>query len=335
MKGVIVFWIFMVFASITAQNITEDKPLGIVLEKYSYPYTVDYIELTVQNQPVKMAYMDLKPAGYTNGQTVLLLHGKNFFGAYWHKTIQYLTEHGYRVVVPDQIGFGKSSKPSVFYSFHLLAENTKALLDRLEISNVAVVGHSMGAMLATRFVLMYPERATHLVLENPLGLEDYKLKVPYTSVEKYYQKELKKTEEEIRNEHKTYYVSWKEEYEEYVQAQYRVTLSPEYSKLAWVNALTTEMIYTQPVAYEFPNIQVPTTLIMGEQANTTIEKDLVPDSLKHVMESYSDLGRNAVEIIPDARIITFENTGHIPHIEASDRFNRTLIQIFSERGNSF
>jgi pimeloyl-ACP methyl ester carboxylesterase len=111
---------------------------------------------------------------------------------YWKDTITFLTDNGYRVIVPDQIGFGKSSKPNIHYSFHALAANTKKLLETLNIAEVTVVGHSMGGMLASRFALMYPETATGLVLENPIGLEDYRLFVPYVSVDEQYRSELKR-----------------------------------------------------------------------------------------------------------------------------------------------
>ncbi len=52
-----------------------------------------------------------------------------------------------RVVVPDQIGFGKSPKPDLHYSFEMLAQSTKRLLDELAIARAAVVGHSMGDFL--------------------------------------------------------------------------------------------------------------------------------------------------------------------------------------------
>ncbi|MDO6425213.1 alpha/beta fold hydrolase, partial [Saccharophagus degradans] len=82
--------------------------------------------------------------------TIVLFHGKNFNGAYWKTTIKSLTEAGYRVIAPDQIGFGKSSKPMNFqYSFQELAKNTKTILDKLNVSKTAILGHSMGGMLAT------------------------------------------------------------------------------------------------------------------------------------------------------------------------------------------
>src|ERR1700712_1842262 len=108
-------------------------PLGLCLENYEYPYPVKYISLDIQHTSLKMAYMDVRPA-QSNGHTILLLHGKNFCGAYWGRTARSLAEKGFRVIIPDQIGFGKSSKPSVLqYSFQLLARNTRALLDSLQV----------------------------------------------------------------------------------------------------------------------------------------------------------------------------------------------------------
>ena len=131
----------------------------------------------------------------------------------------------------------------------------------------------MGGMLATRFGLMYPEAVTHLILENPIGLEDYRLFVPYTPVEEAYRNELNATEDGIRNYHKAYYVNWKPEYEEYVQIFLRWKASGEFPRLAMSSALTSQMIYEQPVCYEFPHIKAkgfwsldnPTGQLSGRQ----------------------------------------------------------------------
>src|SRR5205085_1822733 len=112
---------------------------------YAYPHPVHFFELKIDGQDLRMAYMDVAPADpKANGATVVLLHGKNFFGAYWKDTITVLHDAGFRVVVPDQIGFGKSSKPDIHYSFHLLAKNTRDLLHKLGIGHATIVGHSMG-----------------------------------------------------------------------------------------------------------------------------------------------------------------------------------------------
>src|SRR5690606_32738780 len=89
---------------------SAEDALGACLEGYDYPNPVHYFAVHAQDQPLQMAYMDVQPAT-PNGQTIMLLHGKNFMGAYWGQTAARLSEAGYRVVIPDQIGFGKSSKP--------------------------------------------------------------------------------------------------------------------------------------------------------------------------------------------------------------------------------
>ena len=96
------------------------------LSASSYPYPVAYHELTSQRQALRMAYLDVKPSQNANGKTVLLLHGKNFSAAYWQTTIELLTAHGFRVIAPDQIGFGKSTKPASYqFSFQALAESLR------------------------------------------------------------------------------------------------------------------------------------------------------------------------------------------------------------------
>ena len=79
-----------------------------------------------------MAYMDVRAAGQPNGHTVVLLHGNNFAGFYFGGTIDALRKEGFRVIVPDQIGYGRSSKPIIPYNFHDMARNTRLLLQSLK-----------------------------------------------------------------------------------------------------------------------------------------------------------------------------------------------------------
>lgn len=304
---------------------SEISPLSITMESYDYPYKVHFLPLTIEGQDLKMAYMDVPPEGEWNGKVVLLLHGKNFFGAYWKETIRILRRNNYRVIVPDQIGFGKSSKPNIHYNFHLLAANTKKLLDALEVKEVALVGHSMGGMLATRFVLMYPEAVTHMVLENPIGLEDYRTIVSYTSLEDLYRNELGSTEAGIRNYHKTYYVQWKPEYEEYVNVASRMKESGEFPRLAMSSALTFQMIYEQPVCYEFTSIKAKTLLVIGQSDRTVAGKARVKKELLPKVGQYPELGRRTAKLIPNSSLVEIPNVGHIPHFEAKEIFFQELL----------
>src|SRR5215510_16197498 len=117
-----------------------------MLADFDYPYPVQHFQLQSQGQSLAMAFMDVPPV-QANGKTIVLLHGKNFCGATWESSIGALRDAGFRVVVPDQIGFCKSSKPQAYqYGLHQLANNTHALLGSIGIDRAIVVGHSMGGM---------------------------------------------------------------------------------------------------------------------------------------------------------------------------------------------
>src|SRR4051794_17824995 len=82
--------------------LAQAEPLGLAMEGYPYPNPVSYFPLKTEGQDLRMAYMDVPPTAGTPRGTVVLFHGKNFFGAYWKGTIAVLAGAGFRVVVPDQ-----------------------------------------------------------------------------------------------------------------------------------------------------------------------------------------------------------------------------------------
>ncbi|MBN8584083.1 MAG: alpha/beta hydrolase [Ignavibacteria bacterium] len=297
----------------------------------SYPYPSDSITFTLESQQLVMSYMDVKPdPAAANGKSVILFHGKNFNGYYWKDVIEFFVGSGYRVIAPDQVGWGKSSRANIHYSFHLLALNNKGLLDSLGIEKVNVIGHSTGGMLAARFVLMYPERTEKLVLENPVGLEDYRLFVPYQPVEAQYIRELAATYNSIKEYQKTYYPEWKDEYEHYVLAQSQDLSRDDFRNVAWANALTYQMIYEQPVIYELKDITVPTLLVIGQYDRTVVGKNLLNEEAKQIYGNYPSLGKKVNSLINGSKLVELENVGHIPHVQALPEFLKQVSDFLRE-----
>ena len=325
MKNITFLILLLPFLGFSQQE--NIKALDINLTNYEYPFPVHFLEVNNQRQSLKMAYMDIKPDNYNN-KNIVLFHGKNFNGAYWESTIKALTKEGFRVIVPDQIGFGKSSKPDNFqYTFQQLAENTRKLLDDLGIKKATILGHSMGGMLATRFALMYPEMTEKLVLENPIGLEDWKLVVPYKPVDWWYESELKQNYEAIKKyQMENYYNGkWNSDYQKWAELAAGWTTAPDYNKVAWNSALMYDMIFTQPVLYEFKNIKSPTLLIIGTRDKTAIGKQWASDEVKKTLGNYAELGKKTQKAIPNSKLVEIPNTGHLPHIESFDQFIKPLI----------
>jgi len=299
--------------------------LGVAMEGFPYPHPVQYFAVTMESQQLQMAYMDIPPAGPANGRTVLLLHGRNFGGYYWEGTIEFLSKAGYRVVVPDQIGFGKSSKPDIGLSFHGLAHNTRVLLDRLDIERTVVIAHSMGCMLGARFALMYPERVDRLVLEGPIGLEDYRLKVPYATNDELAGEAAAMTREGIDRFYRSYFVQWRPQFQVYADVQYRWTLGPEADRLNRVAAHTYQMAYEQPVVYELPRLSARTLIIAGQTDRSAIGRNRVPAEVRETMGRFTELVPAAAQSMRDATPVILNGVGHIPHLEAPERFHAALL----------
>lgn len=297
------------------------------LENLKYPFPVKEMSFKIQGQDLEMAYMDLKPK-VPNGKTVLLLHGKNFAANYWEQTANDLSAEGFRVIMPDQIGFGKSSKPTnIQYTFQLLAQNTKAVLDALGITKAVVVGHSMGGMLATRFALMYPEMTEKLILENPIGLEDWKTVVPYQSVDDWYKGELAQNYDKIKAYQLEFYYDnkWKPEYDKWVNQLAGWTINKAYPVIAKNAALTYDMVFTQPVCYEFGNLKMPVLLIIGQRDRTALGKAKAPKEIQKTLGNYPELGKATAKKIPNATLAEIADAGHLPHIETYSEFIAPLL----------
>jgi pimeloyl-ACP methyl ester carboxylesterase len=307
------------------------EPLGAAMEGWSYPHPVQMLQFELQGRLLRMAYMDVLPAE-PNGRTVLLLHGKNFASDYWAGTVGALVAQGYRVIAPDQIGFGKSSKPEMRYTFALLADNTLRLLDHLNVGRVAIIANSMGGMLGVHFARRNPERVSALVLENPLGLEDYRLSIPPQDTANLVKLEMAQTPASYRSFVRSYFpASYRPEFERFVEQFARVQLSGEYPRFATVSALTYQMIYDGPIVSELPALATPTLLAIGQLDRTVFGRRFAPPEVVQPLGNFPVLGRAARERIPGAGLVEFEGVGHVPHLDVPERFHAAVLGFLADK----
>lgn len=280
------------------------------MEDVPYPHPVSYLSFEMYRQPVRMAYMDVAPAGEANGRTVVLLHGGNFFAEYWKDTIDVLRNEGFRVLATDRIGYGRSSKPLVPYTLHDMALHIKMLLEELSIERAAIVGHSMGGMLTSRFAFSYPEMTTHAVMVNQVGLTDARLERPWRAFEEQYQASLDRSYEDIRRNIERYFVNWSDDYEYFIRIHYGWTQSGDWPQFAEVRARISQTFYADPVVYDWPHIEAKTLVIGGAEDGPR----------------FPELAKNVADTIPNAELYLIDNVGHIPHLESPDIFHRELVR---------
>ena len=326
--------LFVAAASVGAQgrNIlppvptpTDVTPGSITCEECPYPYPSKYLDINVYNQDVRISYMDIAPRGTSNGRTVMLLHGNNFGGFYFGVIIDGLIDAGFRVIVPDQIGYGKSSKPIAPYNFNSQARNTWLILQAEQIDKVMVVGHSMGGMLATRFTTQYPDSVERLVVYNPIGLADSRFNRPMTPIDEIYERTLQTDYQSTRRSLSRYVAhdpeAWNDEFETYTRIRYSWTLSADWPRLAMVQSIISQMLYGDPVVYDWAHIHVPTLAFGGAD-----------DLLLGPAATFQERMRALADTVPkgNGRVLLLPGLGHVPHLEAPDRVVPPLVAFLQE-----
>jgi pimeloyl-ACP methyl ester carboxylesterase len=288
-------------------------PTAIDYANVPYPYPVAFLPLSLFGQDLRMAYMDVAPSGPPNGRTVVLMHGMNFFAAAFHPTIEALTEAGFRTVAIDRLGYGRSSKPLVPYNLHLPARNTNALLEHLGIQRAAIVGHSMGGMVATRFAATYPEATSHLVMVNQIGLEDLRQTRPWRDPEAVYREVLTTDYAAVLAGHRRYYpAGWRDDYLPWVRIQYGLTLSGDWPRMARIRAAQQQILYEDPVVYEWQHIAAKALVIGGAE--------------DHLARDFPAQARHVAQSLQNAELLLFAGVGHAPAFEIPERFHAELIR---------
>jgi len=296
-------------------------PTAIDYSNVPYPFPVDYLEVSLYGEDHRMAYMDVAPTGEANGRTAVIFHGMNFFAAPYEPTIRALSAAGFRVLAVDRLGYGRSSKPDVHYNLHMPARHTKALLDALEIERAAIVGHSMGGMVATRFAFTYPETTSHVVMVNQIGLTDPRPGRAWQDPEDAYTSTYEGTTyTSILRGHVRYYPrGWKPEYLKWVGVQYGLTLSGDWPRMAKVRAAQRRILYEDPVVYEWQHIGTKALVIGGA------DDRLVAD--------YPAAARHVAEELQNAELVIFPGVGHSPHLDNPDEYHAELIRFLRSDPN--
>jgi len=295
------------------------------MEEIEYPHPEDFLDLRVYGENARIAYMDVAPVSAANGQTVVLLHGGSYYSLYWGTQIEALTEAGFRVIATDRLGWGKSSKALVPYSWSLHAANIASVLDHLGIDQAAtvghsMVGHSMGGIEATRFAYLYPDRTTHLVMVNPVGLTDnrYGRGFQPASMEVNVEPDLQVAYECDVNTDLRRYSEWRPEYLEHIRIRQGMRLSPEWPRLVLVGQLGGNLRGMHSMVDDWPHVSTKSLMLGGEDDGPSFPADMY----------------RAAETLQNAELVLFPGIGPNPREEVPDLTNAELIRFLSSDPNT-
>jgi pimeloyl-ACP methyl ester carboxylesterase len=118
---------------------------------------------------LKLGYVE---AGNPQGEPILLLHGYTDSSRSFSLLVPHLSS--YRLLIPDQRGHGRSDAPECCYSLSQFAFDAKQFLDALGVQRAAIVGHSLGSMVAITMAAEYPDRVRNITLIGSTALAPVK-----------------------------------------------------------------------------------------------------------------------------------------------------------------
>lgn len=248
-----------------------------------------------------------------NGEPLFLLHGMSNNSQSWREQIQMLKNH-YTVIAWDAPGYGKSSNPNIeFRNFKQFARVLNGMLEQLNLENIYLLGHSMGAAIAIDFCTLYPLKIKKLILADPTrgaaaldsNVNEQKLKDRLFSIGNL-------------------------DPEEIADKRIKALLSPYASKEVY-QRVKEIMVQVRPAGYRsvayslydlnqmdiLPSIDVPVLVMCGELDSVT--------PVKEAAAIHDQLKNSQLVIIPKG--------GHLCYQENPEVFNSTIIEFLQTHTN--
>jgi pimeloyl-ACP methyl ester carboxylesterase len=272
---------------------------------------------SVELNGARVNYVDYGEAG-DDSRPVVLVHGLAASWQCWLEQIPRLAAEGRRVIALDLPGFGASEMPRDEISISGFGRTVESLIDHLDLGQVVVVGHSMGGFTAAEFAIQYPQRVERLVLEAAAGISTNDLKrepllagarvVAAIMARGTTKSRVFATRPRMRH----FALNVAIRYPSRIPADFAWELIEHSGREGFQPAL--KAILSYDFRDRLSKISCPTLVVAGDQDMLVPTQDA---------DEYE-------RVIPNARKVVFEDTGHSPMMERPQTFNDLLVEFLGE-----
>ena len=256
-----------------------------------------------------------------SGPPLILLHGLGTSAATWGPTIRALMDR-FTVIAPDLAGHGQSSGAPLRGSVEPLVKALDDLCAKLGLETAAVVGHSLGGLVAVRFALNHPDRVTHVVLVDAGGIgEEMSWLLRLAAIPLLGKFVFGPSRLWLKHYHDRLFVPPGNVDTNLLRAIHRshkLHVTADFMRRAVGSSA--ELLGRVESAYLLPRlgeIAVPVLVLWGEQ-----DRLFPVEQLERLRDT-----------CPLVEIRTFPDVGHWPYAEVPDRFNAALIDFLERRAN--
>ncbi len=252
------------------------------------------------------------------GQPIVLVHGGCMSHDVWESQVHALLEAGYRVITPDLRGHGNSEKPTAPYTAEMHADDLAALATALSLDQFVLVGWSLGATVAATFARTYPDRLSKLALVSSSIIAEIARAATDNESESHLPL-AKMIANQRRNRPRGM--------ERFVAGMFGSEPDEWTVRWLWSLGMQTPMrvaiktleIYAEPDAdslrQALARLEVPCAVFQGAHDGAA--------TLNHARTV-------ATDVFDDGTFVGFDESGHVPFLEETDRFNDRLEAFLKE-----
>ncbi len=251
-----------------------------------------------------------------SGPAVLLVHGGCMSHRVWEAQTKALVDAGYRVIAPDLRGHGASDEPTGGYTATQFAADLSALLDELDVESVALVGWSLGATVASTFVRSNPDRVRALVLVSSSIFQRIATAETDEGTDTLPLDRLLDNQRRNRPQGM----------ERFVSGMFGTEPDEWTRRWLWGIGMQTPMraaVDTLEV-YRDPDVDALTDGL------TALD---LPAAVFHgELDSAATIDDAAVvanDVLQNGRLVAFEESGHVPFLEETERFTQALLDVIA------
>ncbi len=285
------------------------KPLKS-MKDMEYPFEVKYIDLL---ENINLAYVDEG----SGDQTIIFIHGLGSYLKAWQKNIEGLKGQ-YRCIAIDLPGYGKSSKIAHSGKMTFYAEVVKALIDKLNLKNVVLAGHSMGGQIAMVAAINYPETIQKLILVDPAGFEEF------TEGQKQWFREVMtvdgvklSTIEQIQTNLAYNFYNVPDDAEFMITDRIAMRSANDFEAYCYAVVQSVQGMVDETMLEMLEQIGQPTLILFGENDN------LIPNRFLNPGKTI-DVAKVGDQKIPNSKLIMVPKAGHFLQFEKPDEFNEAV-----------
>jgi pimeloyl-ACP methyl ester carboxylesterase len=288
---------------------------GFAFRQLQYPVATRYLDV----DGVEVAYSEMgegEPA-------LLLIHGLGSYLPVWSRNLAALSRQ-HRVVAIDLPGYGRSSKANYRYSMRFFAQVVQAVIERLHLEHVVLVGHSMGGQIAMTHALRYPGRAEALVLVAPAGFEKFEpgeggwlgdavskefvMLTPLDGIHANLASNFSRMDSSAQF---------------MADDRVRIIGGPDFDAYAYAVSRSVYAMIHEPVLDRLPEIRVPVLVTFGA------DDALIPNPILHGGDTRK-LAEKAVSKMPCAQLFMIPRAGHMVQFEQPRIWNQAVLEFLAK-----